>query len=114
MHHLPDKARANHLNPGLVTHAGLIHGRCQDLLTLEHVCKFSRWARAYICTYYLLAQQEEQNRQAAAAAAAQALSMTRSTRRINRRCLLTLNDSKRSSKHTIVLQTLTVGSSMLL
>jgi len=27
MHHLPDKARANHLNPGLVTLAGLIHGR---------------------------------------------------------------------------------------
>jgi len=29
MHHLPDKARANHLNPGLVTltSAGLIHGR---------------------------------------------------------------------------------------
>jgi len=26
-HHLPDKARANHLNPGLMTHAGLIHGR---------------------------------------------------------------------------------------
>ena len=24
MHHLPDKARADHLNPGLVTHAGLI------------------------------------------------------------------------------------------
>jgi len=26
-HHLPDKARANHLNRGLMTHAGLIHGR---------------------------------------------------------------------------------------
>jgi len=28
MHHLPNEARADHLNPGLVTHAGLIHGRC--------------------------------------------------------------------------------------
>jgi len=27
MHHFPDEARANHLNPGLMTHAGLIHGR---------------------------------------------------------------------------------------
>jgi len=26
-HHWPDKARANHLNPGLATHSGLIHGR---------------------------------------------------------------------------------------
>ena len=28
MHRLPDEARANHLNPGLVTHTGFIHGRC--------------------------------------------------------------------------------------
>ena len=28
MHHLPDKAMADHLNLGLVTHTGLIHGRC--------------------------------------------------------------------------------------
>jgi len=27
IHHLPDMARANHLNPGLMTHMGLIHGR---------------------------------------------------------------------------------------
>jgi len=27
MHRLPDKARANHLNPGLMTHTGFIHGR---------------------------------------------------------------------------------------
>jgi len=28
MHHLPDKARANHLNTGLMTHTGFIHRRC--------------------------------------------------------------------------------------
>ena len=41
MHHLPDKARANHLNPGLVTHAGLIHGRhasqCMGLVATSPV-----------------------------------------------------------------------------
>jgi len=27
IHHLPDKAKANHLNLGLMTHVGLTHGR---------------------------------------------------------------------------------------
>ena len=40
----------------------------QQVLTPDRVCKFSRRARAYICTCFLLAQQEEQNRQATAAA----------------------------------------------
>jgi len=40
----------------------------QQVLTPDRVCKFSRRARSYICTCFLLAQQEEQNRQATAAA----------------------------------------------
>jgi len=41
MHHLPDTARANHLNPGLMTHMGLIHGRhasqCKGLVATSPI-----------------------------------------------------------------------------
>jgi len=57
-----------HLKKGLRNFKSLVRGCTnQDVLTPQRVCKFSRRARAYICTYYLLALKEDQQRQQVAA-----------------------------------------------
>jgi len=50
IHHLPDKARANHLNSGLVTHAGLIHGRhaSQRMGLVAASPIFHKWQRTLL------------------------------------------------------------------